>query len=63
MERRINYISQLHITSSVYKAMIGINLSPHEAKQIIQAIEVGVNAANAYDESLNKGVELNAERN
>ena len=54
MEKRVNYISQLHITVAVYKAMIGLNLSPYETKGIIEAIETGINSANAYDLQLKR---------
>ena len=54
MEKRVNYISQLHITVAVYKAMIGLNLSPYETKGIIEAIETGIKSANAYDEEIKR---------
>ena len=56
MNKRINYISHLFITSSVYKVLVDINIGPTDAKNIIDAIEKGINHANAYDEELNKGV-------
>lgn len=54
MEKRINYVSHLHITASVYKALIKINISSYEAKQIIEAIEQGIDSANSYDETLKR---------
>jgi hypothetical protein len=56
MNKRINYISHLFITSSVYKVLVDINIGPTDAKNIIDAIEKGIDHANAYDEELNKGV-------
>ena len=53
-KRRINYVSHLHITTSVYKAMVKLNISSYEAKEIINAIEEGVNSANSYDEQLRR---------
>ena len=52
--RRINYVSHLHITASVYKAMVKLHISPYETKQIIEAIQQGVNSANSYDEQLRR---------
>lgn len=52
--RRINYVSHLHITASVYKAMVKLHISPFEAKEIINAIQDGVNSANSYDQQLRR---------
>lgn len=57
MDNRINYVSQLHITASVYKAMVALHISSFEAKEIIKAIEQGVNKANAYDKMLKRELE------
>lgn len=53
-KRRIDYVSHLHITASVYKAMVKLHISPFEAKEIINAIQDGVNSANAYDLQLKR---------
>lgn len=53
-KRRINYVSHLHITASVYKAMVKLHISPFEAKQIINAIEEGISSANSYDQQLRR---------
>ena len=49
---RINYVSHLFITSSVYKVLVDIDIKPTDAKKIIDAIESGIKSANAYDETL-----------
>ncbi len=56
MDKRINHISHLFITTSVYKVLVDIDVRPTDAKKIIDAIEKGINQANAYDEELNRGV-------
>ena len=56
MDKRVNYVSQLFITSSVYKVLVDTNIGPTDAKKIIEAIEKGVNPANAYDEEMKRGV-------
>jgi len=56
MDKRINHISHLFITTSVYKVLVDINIGPTDAKKIIDAIENGINQANAYDEELNRGI-------
>ena len=53
-KRRIDYVSHLHITASVYKAMVKLHISPFEAKQIINAIEEGISSANSYDQQLRR---------
>ena len=53
-KRRIDYVSHLHITASVYKAMVKLHISPFEAKEIINAIQDGVNSANSYDQQLRR---------
>ena len=56
MDKRINHISHLFITTSVYKVLVDINIGPTDAKKIIDAIENGINQANAYDKELNRGI-------
>ena len=56
MDKRVNYVSQLFITSSVYKVLVDTNIGPTDAKKIIEEIEKGVNHANAYDEEMKRGV-------
>ncbi len=51
---RINHVSHLFITTSVYKVLVDTDVKPSDAKKIIDAIESGINNANAYDEMLQR---------
>jgi len=59
MQKRINYVSQLFITTELYKVIIEQNLSPSNTKALIEAIENGVEKANKYDAEL-QGVKFDA---
>ena len=52
MKKRINNVSQLFITTELYKVIIEQNLSPSNTKALIEAIENGVEKANKYDAEL-----------
>tara|TARA_R100001463_G_scaffold38637_4_gene82847 strand:+ start:3790 stop:4008 length:219 start_codon:yes stop_codon:yes gene_type:complete len=59
MKKRINNVSQLFITTELYKVIIEQNLSPSNTKALIEAIENGVEKANKYDAEL-QGVKFDA---
>ena len=52
MKKRINNVSQLFITTEIYRVIIDQNMSPSNTKAIIDAIETGVEKANKYDADL-----------
>jgi len=52
MNKRVNYVSQLFITTEVYKVAIEENLMPSTSKAILDAIELGIKKANFYDNEI-----------
>ncbi len=59
MKKRINYVSQLCITTELYRAIIKADIMPTEAKVLIQAVETGIETANKIDAE-SKEVTFNA---
>ncbi len=58
MQKRINYVSQLFITTEVYRVAIEENLMPSTSKAILDAIELGIEKANFYDKEIGQIADL-----
>lgn len=58
MQKRINYVSQLFITTEVYKVAIKEDLMPSTSKAILDAIELGIKKANFYDNEIGQIADL-----